>query len=72
MKTQEAGDVMNTRMVIESGARPMSIVEEGADAILYVATSPNLQGRTGLYFDGKRPDRAEARGFKDVPQRDDR
>jgi NAD(P)-dependent dehydrogenase (short-subunit alcohol dehydrogenase family) len=31
--------LMNTRMVIESGFKPQSSVEEGADAILHVATS---------------------------------
>jgi NAD(P)-dependent dehydrogenase (short-subunit alcohol dehydrogenase family) len=51
--------LMNTKMVIESGFKPLSGVEEGADAILHVATSPDLEGQTGIYFDGKRPDRAE-------------
>jgi hypothetical protein len=35
-------------MVIESGFKPLSGVEEGADAILHIATSPGLGWRTGL------------------------
>jgi len=54
---------MKTKMVIESGAEPLSGVEEGADAILHVATSPDLEGRTGVYFDGKRPERANAQAY---------
>jgi|SRR5215468_6462829 len=55
--------LMKTKMVIESGAEPLSGVEEGADAILHVATSPDLEGRTGVYFDGKRPERANAQAY---------
>jgi NAD(P)-dependent dehydrogenase (short-subunit alcohol dehydrogenase family) len=55
--------LMNTRMVIESGYKPLSSVEEGADAILHVATSPDLEGQTGIYFDGKRPERANAQAY---------
>src|SRR5262249_2629184 len=55
--------LMNTKMVIESGVKPLSSVEEGADAILHVATSPGLEGQTGIYFDGKRPERANAQAY---------
>jgi NAD(P)-dependent dehydrogenase (short-subunit alcohol dehydrogenase family) len=50
---------MNTNMVVESGIKPTSTVEQGADAILHVATA-DLGGETGLFFDGKRPVRANA------------
>jgi hypothetical protein len=50
-------------MVIESGFKPQSSVEEGADAILHVATSPVLEWQTGLYFDGKRSERAHAQAY---------
>ncbi|HEY8460778.1 MAG TPA: SDR family NAD(P)-dependent oxidoreductase [Blastocatellia bacterium] len=56
---------MNTNMVIESGVKPLSSVEEGADAVLYVATSPDLEGKTGIYFDGARPGRANAQAYDD-------
>jgi NAD(P)-dependent dehydrogenase (short-subunit alcohol dehydrogenase family) len=55
--------LMNTKMVIESGVKPLSGVEEGAEAILHVATSPDLEGQTGIYFDGKRPDLAEIQAY---------
>jgi NAD(P)-dependent dehydrogenase (short-subunit alcohol dehydrogenase family) len=57
---------MNTNMVIESGVKPLSSVEEGADAILHVATSPELEGKTGIYFDGKRPGQANAQAYDDA------
>jgi len=54
---------MNTNMVRESGYTPASSVEQGADAILHLATSPELDGKTGLYFDGKRSARANAQAY---------
>jgi NAD(P)-dependent dehydrogenase (short-subunit alcohol dehydrogenase family) len=56
---------MNTNMVIDSGVKPLSSVEEGADAILHVATSSELEGITGLYFDGARPERANVQAYDD-------
>ncbi len=41
---------MNTTMVRQSGTAPISSVETGADAILQLAVSPKLDGRSGLYF----------------------
>jgi NAD(P)-dependent dehydrogenase (short-subunit alcohol dehydrogenase family) len=43
---------METHMVREAGARPMSAVEEGVQAVIQLATSKTLEGRTGTYFDG--------------------
>jgi NAD(P)-dependent dehydrogenase (short-subunit alcohol dehydrogenase family) len=55
--------LMNTRMAFESFGHAMTTVEEGADAILYVATSADLDGKSGLYFDGKRPADANAQAY---------
>ena len=58
--------LMNTPMVgAASGyfSGPMSTVEEGAEAVLYLATSPDLDGVTGQYFDGKRRARAHAQAY---------
>jgi NAD(P)-dependent dehydrogenase (short-subunit alcohol dehydrogenase family) len=55
---------MNTRMVLESGSEPMSSVEEGGEAILHLATAPELETVSGRYFDGTRPARPN-------PQADD-
>lgn len=52
--------LMNTKMVSEAGVRPRSTVEEGADAILHVATSPALEDVSGRFFEGQRESRAHA------------
>lgn len=54
---------MATTMVQESGVAPWSTVEEGSKAILQLAVSPGLEGRTGLYFDGKQPAKANAQAY---------
>jgi len=58
--------LMNTPMVETSSyfSGPVSTVEEGAEAVLYVATSPDLDGVTGEYFDGKRRARAHAQAYE--------
>jgi hypothetical protein len=48
---------MNTFMVQEAEWRPQSSVDEGADAIMRLAVE-DLQGRTGEFFDQRRPARA--------------
>jgi NAD(P)-dependent dehydrogenase (short-subunit alcohol dehydrogenase family) len=57
--------LMSTRMVLETDyfGGPMSTVEEGAHAVEYLATSPDLGGVTGEYFDGKQPARANAQAY---------
>ncbi|HZF36927.1 MAG TPA: SDR family NAD(P)-dependent oxidoreductase [Candidatus Angelobacter sp.] len=60
---------MNTNMVIESGYAPVTKVEDGADAILALATSADLEGRSGLYFDGKREARANAQAYEAAARR---
>ena len=54
---------MATTMVREAGVSPWSTVEEGAAAILNLATSPGLEGRSGLYFDGLRESRANGQAY---------
>lgn len=51
---------MDTTMVRAAGVAPMSTVAQGADAILNLAASPEMAGRTGIYFDGLRPARPHA------------
>jgi hypothetical protein len=50
-------------MVREAGVSPWSTVEEGAAAILNLAISPDLAGRSGLYFDGLRESRANSQAY---------
>ncbi len=54
---------MNTTMVRRAGVTPISTVEQGAEAILNLATSPALDGRSGLYFNGLREARANAQAY---------
>ena len=54
---------MNTTMVRQAGVTPWSSVETGADAILNLATSPALESRNGLYFDGQKESRADAQAY---------
>ncbi len=54
---------MNTTMVRQAGHTPISTVEQGADAILNLAVSPALEGRTGLYFNGLSEARAHAQAY---------
>ncbi len=54
---------MDTAMVRKDGIAPMSTVDEGADAILQLATSAEMADSTGFYFDGLRPSRANAQAY---------
>jgi NAD(P)-dependent dehydrogenase (short-subunit alcohol dehydrogenase family) len=54
---------MATTMVREAGVSPWSTVEEGAAAILNLAISPDLAGRSGLYFDGLRESPANSQAY---------
>jgi NAD(P)-dependent dehydrogenase (short-subunit alcohol dehydrogenase family) len=54
---------MDTTMVRADGIAPTSTVDEGADAILHLATSIEMEAKTGLYFDGLLPSRANAQTY---------
>jgi len=54
---------MNTKMVRESGAKAMSTIEDGAEAILHLATGPDLEGKSGLFFDRMRPASAHEQAY---------
>jgi NAD(P)-dependent dehydrogenase (short-subunit alcohol dehydrogenase family) len=54
---------MNTTMVREAGIDPWSSVDEGADAIMRLAASPSVEGKTGLYFSGLRASTAHAQAY---------
>jgi NAD(P)-dependent dehydrogenase (short-subunit alcohol dehydrogenase family) len=54
---------MATTMVRDAGITPRSTVEEGAEAILNLAVSPELETRSGLYFNGLREARADAQAY---------
>jgi NAD(P)-dependent dehydrogenase (short-subunit alcohol dehydrogenase family) len=54
---------MATTMVRQAGATPLSTVEEGGQAILQLARSPVVEGRSGLYFNGLAESRADAQAY---------
>lgn len=54
---------MNTTMVAQAGVSPVSRVEDGAAAILQLAVSPALEGRSGLYFNVLNESRANAQAY---------
>ena len=54
---------MNTTMVRRAGVTPISTVEQGADAILNLATGTAIAGRSGLFFNGQHEARADAQAY---------
>jgi NAD(P)-dependent dehydrogenase (short-subunit alcohol dehydrogenase family) len=54
---------MNTTMVRAGGVTPMSTVEEGGAAILHLATGDDMEGRSGLFFNGMIESRANAQAY---------
>jgi NAD(P)-dependent dehydrogenase (short-subunit alcohol dehydrogenase family) len=54
---------MNTARVINGGFQPLSTIEEGAEATMQLAVSPELSGRSGLYFNGLLEATANAQAY---------
>jgi len=57
------GSLLDTKLVRESAARPRGTVQDGADAIIFLATSPQVEGVTGRLFDRKREARADRQAY---------
>jgi NAD(P)-dependent dehydrogenase (short-subunit alcohol dehydrogenase family) len=55
--------LMDTKMVHESFGYTMSTVEEGAEAVIRLAVSPEVDGVTGAYFDGTSEARADRQAY---------
>jgi NAD(P)-dependent dehydrogenase (short-subunit alcohol dehydrogenase family) len=55
--------LMDTKMVRGTFGYSMSTVEEGAEAVVRLAASPELEGVTGRYFDGMREARANRQAY---------
>jgi NAD(P)-dependent dehydrogenase (short-subunit alcohol dehydrogenase family) len=60
---------MDTTMVRLSGVRPISTVEQGGAAILQLAESVALAGRSGLYFNGMQESRADPQAYDEDARR---
>lgn len=57
------GTYLDTGMVRESGIRPLGTAQSGADALVYLATSPELKNISGKYFNIKSEARANAQAY---------
>jgi NAD(P)-dependent dehydrogenase (short-subunit alcohol dehydrogenase family) len=57
---------MDTPMVTSAGRQPMATVEEGADAVMQLATGAGIAGRTGLYFNQLNEARANEQAYDDA------
>jgi NAD(P)-dependent dehydrogenase (short-subunit alcohol dehydrogenase family) len=57
---------MNTPRVIGGGFEPLSTVEEGAEAVMQLAVSPELAGVTGVYFNQLVEARAHEQAYDEV------
>jgi NAD(P)-dependent dehydrogenase (short-subunit alcohol dehydrogenase family) len=53
---------MATKMVREFG-EPLTTVEQGADAIMKLAASPDLEGRSGLFFNSQNEAKANEQAY---------
>jgi NAD(P)-dependent dehydrogenase (short-subunit alcohol dehydrogenase family) len=63
------GTYLDTGMVRESGIHPLGTAQSGADALVYLATSPALKDTTGKYFNVKTETRANAQAYDIVARR---
>lgn len=57
------GTYLDTKMVRESGVTPLGSVRSGADAVVHLAVSAELEGVTGGYFDRKREAAADKQAY---------
>ena len=54
---------MPTKIVLETVGHSIDTLEEGVEATVRLATSPELDGVTGEFFDRERPARADAQAY---------
>ena len=55
--------LMDTKMVKDTFGYTMSTVEEGSEAVVRLAASPEVEGVTGCYIDGTREARAKRQAY---------
>ena len=54
---------MGTTMVLQTPGPVRSTIDEGANVVMYVVTSPELEGRTGIYFEQYDEGRAHEQAY---------
>lgn len=57
------GSLLDTKMVREAYGRGRGNVQQGADAVIYLATSPEVEGVNGRFFDKKQESRANRQAY---------
>jgi NAD(P)-dependent dehydrogenase (short-subunit alcohol dehydrogenase family) len=55
--------MMDTKMVVQNLGRPRSSVEEGVEAVVRLVADPDLDGVSGLFFDGTRESAAHPQAY---------
>ncbi|HLX15439.1 MAG TPA: SDR family NAD(P)-dependent oxidoreductase [Bradyrhizobium sp.] len=60
---------MNTTMVREGGITPISTVEQGGEAILHLAVGDDVEGKSGLFFNGMQQAKANPQAYDHVARR---
>jgi NAD(P)-dependent dehydrogenase (short-subunit alcohol dehydrogenase family) len=60
---------MDTAMVRGAGLQPRATVQEGGEAIFNLAASPAMAGKSGVYFDGTQPSRANDQAYDAAARR---
>jgi NAD(P)-dependent dehydrogenase (short-subunit alcohol dehydrogenase family) len=63
------GTYMNTNMVIGSGIKPLTPVEEGVEATWRLAASPQVEGQTGIFFNQQTLGQANAQAYEATARR---
>jgi NAD(P)-dependent dehydrogenase (short-subunit alcohol dehydrogenase family) len=57
------GTYLDTNMVNDAGITPLGTAQSGANAEIYLATSPDLKNITGKYFNVKHESKAHAQAY---------
>ena len=57
------GTFMNTNMVLGQGMTPQTPVEEGVEATVRLAASPDVEGETGVFYIQQALGRANAQAY---------
>jgi NAD(P)-dependent dehydrogenase (short-subunit alcohol dehydrogenase family) len=61
--TLHPASMMDTTMVSQMDAPARTTVDEGADVLMYLITSPELKDRSGIYFNQYEEGRADAQAY---------
>jgi NAD(P)-dependent dehydrogenase (short-subunit alcohol dehydrogenase family) len=60
---------MNTTMVREGGITSISTVEQGGEAILHLAAGDDVEGKSGLFFNGMQQAKANPQAYDQVARK---